>query len=401
MTREDKAAATLAARTFRTLMAIAAAFDLEIKQYDALNAFVNSELDEIVYIEFPEGFCEPGYVLILNKALYGLRRAPRLWQKDFSKTLQSLGLTPVNEDICLFTGDRVIIMFFVDDILILHRAEDEELAQKIVQGLKKQYKLRDIDETKMFLGIQIIRDRPNRKLWLSHEAYINRITERYHLVTDRPPRAPSSGINLQKYERTATANQIHQYMQKVGSLIYPAVIVRPDIAKMASKLAEFNTNPGPQHIAAADHLIQYLYGTRKLAIEYSQSSHASSEVFVIASDAAYADNPDRKSSQGYICMLYGGPVDWQAAKQKTVSTSTTEAELLALSEAAKNVFWWKRLFNAIQFDPQHQIAILCDNHQTIRLLRNDEPFISTRLKHVDIHQHWLRQEVQLGHIIVK
>ncbi|KOS36072.1 hypothetical protein ACN38_g13245 [Penicillium nordicum] len=56
-----------------------------------------------------------------------------------------------------------------------------------------------------------------------------------------------------------------------------------------------------------------------------------------ASDALFGDNKDRKSSEGYICKLYGGPIDWKASKQKTVTTSTTEAELLALVEAGKTV----------------------------------------------------------------
>lgn len=60
------------------MMALAAAFNLEIIQYDAINAFVNSLLDETVYIECPQGFRMEGKVLLLLRALYGLRRAPRL-----------------------------------------------------------------------------------------------------------------------------------------------------------------------------------------------------------------------------------------------------------------------------------------------------------------------------------
>lgn len=62
MTREDTTATTLAACTFRTLMAIAAAFDLDIRQINALNAFVNSEINEEVYTWMAQGFSEPGYV---------------------------------------------------------------------------------------------------------------------------------------------------------------------------------------------------------------------------------------------------------------------------------------------------------------------------------------------------
>ena len=50
---ESTYAATLAARSFRTFMAIAARFDLELKQYDAVNAFVHAALDEDIYMKKP------------------------------------------------------------------------------------------------------------------------------------------------------------------------------------------------------------------------------------------------------------------------------------------------------------------------------------------------------------
>lgn len=55
----DIYAATLAACLFQVLMVIVAAFDLEIQQYDAINVFVNSEINKKVYYECPEGFTCP------------------------------------------------------------------------------------------------------------------------------------------------------------------------------------------------------------------------------------------------------------------------------------------------------------------------------------------------------
>jgi hypothetical protein len=71
-------ATTLASTTFRTLMAMTARFDLETRQLDAINAFVNCDLDEVVYIRLPPGFEKPRKVLLLRKALYRLRRSPLL-----------------------------------------------------------------------------------------------------------------------------------------------------------------------------------------------------------------------------------------------------------------------------------------------------------------------------------
>ena len=143
---------------------------------------------------------------------------------------------------------------------------------------------------------------------------------------------------LTKYNGQASPKEVHLYQQKVGSLLYATTISRPDVAKTASKLSEFLLNPSPRHMEAVDRAIAYLYGTRTLAIEYGPDRDQKSEVFTCASDAAFADNQDRKSSDGYLFKLFGGPVDWRAGKQKTVITSSTEAELLSLTQTAKESY---------------------------------------------------------------
>ena len=120
-----------------------------------------------------------------------------------------------------------------------------------------------------------------------------------------------------------------------------------------------------------------------------------------ASDAAFADDTvTRRSTEGYLFQLFGGAVDWRSTKQHTVTTSSTEAELLALTHATKEALWWKWFFKAILLDVGHSSAISCDNQQTIRLLTKDTPMLTTKLRHINIQQHWLRQEVQEGRIAI-
>ena len=83
----DTYATTLVVRIFQTLMAIMAAFSLVARHYNAVNAFTNSILDEVVYCACPKGYNIEGISLLLLRALYGLRRSPLLWLKEFSKTL--------------------------------------------------------------------------------------------------------------------------------------------------------------------------------------------------------------------------------------------------------------------------------------------------------------------------
>jgi hypothetical protein len=121
----------------------------------------------------------------------------------------------------------------------------------------------------------------------------------------------------------------------------------------------------------------------------------------LASDASYGDREDRKSSAGFICQVYGGAVDWKASKQPTFTTSTTEAELLGLTEAGKQLQWWQRLLKNVGLQLSHKITIDCDNERTVALIQGDNAVFDTKLRHVDIHWNWVRQEVQAGRITVR
>ncbi|KAJ6788052.1 hypothetical protein PWT90_11244 [Aphanocladium album] len=106
------------------------------------------------------------------------------------------------------------------------------------------------------------------------------------------------------------------------------------------------------------------------------------------SDAAFSDNlDDRKSTQGYALKLFGGVVFYRSGKQNTVTTSSTEAELLALSQAAKELMAFKRLCAGIDFEFDGKIDLFCDNRQTIRLISEDLIKLATKLRHIDIHNH--------------
>ena len=129
---------------------------------------------------------------------------------------------------------------------------------------------------------------------------------------------------------------------------------------------------------------------------------ANKKLFIAYSDSAFANNAiTRHSDYGLCFSLFGGVIDYKAIKGQTVTTSSTEAELLAISLTAKLFIQWLRFFEYLQFDIQEKPTILCDNLQTIRILTKESPKLQTALKHVDIHQSWLRQEVQKGSINVE
>jgi len=99
---------------------MAAQFDLELIQYNTVNAFVNAELDEDVFMEMPPGYRKYGRVLHLKKALFGLRKSPLLWQRLFKKTLTEIGFNPIPYKPCCLSQDGIIVFFYVDNIVFTY-----------------------------------------------------------------------------------------------------------------------------------------------------------------------------------------------------------------------------------------------------------------------------------------
>ena len=308
-------------------MAIAARFDLDLTQYDAVNAFVNARLEDTVYMRMPTGYRSPGKILRLNKALYGLRQSPLLWQKELTATLLALSFQTIPHKPYILIRKGILVFFYVDDIVFAYRKEDTATANALAAQLRQKYQLTGGNSLQWFLGIEILRDRSKGLIWLSQTAYFDKIVTLATTKATTRAKTPMPTSELLPYTGRAEPQSVTAFQQKTRSILYAAVITRPDIAFAASRLVRFNHNPSPEHHKAADQVLHYLHNTRKLALRLRGKDD-----FVIASNTSFRDNSiDRKSSQAYTIKLFGSLVGWRANKQDTVTTSTTEAELLALA----------------------------------------------------------------------
>jgi hypothetical protein len=116
---KDTYAATLTSRVFRCLITITAFFGLELYQLDAINAFCNAQLDELLYIINSSSRLKRGHCLCIIQALYRIPRLPLLWFKHLTTTMERLSFKPVPEYTYLYTNSRIIIFFYIDDIIII------------------------------------------------------------------------------------------------------------------------------------------------------------------------------------------------------------------------------------------------------------------------------------------
>ena len=397
----DTYAATLAYKLFRSQCALIAANDLNTMQFDVVNAFPHAELNHDVYCQMPPGMEEKGFSLKLKRALYGLAESPKLWYDLLVKEFEEYGFQTIHGVKCLLQGHGMWVLFYVDDIVLSYHPKDEDKAQTFRKFLAQRFEIKYVGELKWFLGMEITRDRANRKIWISQRAYLEKLGTKFDLAGRKKYCSvpiPSTTSSMTKNLGQASNAAIKGFQVKVGSIGHAATSTRPDVAKAHAILAQFLQNPSEQHCELADHVLSYLYGTRNLALSYS-ANNRKVEMFV---DASFADNVDRKSSQGLLIKMYGGAVDWKATKQKTVTTSTTEAELLALSNIAGYAYWWKRLFQETKMDIEEDCyTIYCDNTTAVRIARQEENTENTALRHVDIRQQWIIQEVEAGRLKVE
>src|SRR5437762_13265644 len=93
-----------------------------------------------------------------------------------------------------------------------------------------------------------------------------------------------------------------------------------------------------------------------------------------------------------MMLLFEDSIAWKANKQNTVTTSSTEVELLALSQIIKKTIFISRLLKSLTLRLNKPLIVECDNTQILRLVTDESMKLSTKLCHVDIHNHWLRQE---------
>jgi Reverse transcriptase (RNA-dependent DNA polymerase)/Integrase core domain len=148
--------------SIRTLMAhLAGRLNVEIHQMDVNTAFLCSDIDEVVYVEQPEGFVVPGkedWVCLLNKALYGLKQSSRLWFQCIAPVLIGFDFKQCESDPCIFihtnaNGQKTYIALYVDDLIIAGENKDDIITIK--QQLSERFEMKDLGIARKFLGMEI------------------------------------------------------------------------------------------------------------------------------------------------------------------------------------------------------------------------------------------------------
>ena len=171
---------------------------LKGKISDIKTAFLHGDMDSEVYVKPPKGvsLCKDGVVLRLNKGLYGLKQASRLWYQKFCEVMSKLKFEQCKSAECLFyrrTGNGELwILLYVDDIVVA--GTSLELLSLVKQELGNYVQIKDLGPVHQFLGVSVLRDAD--RLCLSQEHFINQLLNRFEMSKCNPAPTPMADCSL-------------------------------------------------------------------------------------------------------------------------------------------------------------------------------------------------------------
>jgi hypothetical protein len=395
-------AATAQMKSFRGTLALSELLDLRVTQIDISSAFLHGELEEEIYMEYPPGYTPKDggeTCLKLQKGIYGLRQAGRIWNLKFVSTLTDMGFTQLVSDTQVLKLQRgksfFIIGIHVDDATLA--TNDEQLREEVLGKLKEKFLVKDLGDLSHYLGMRVTREGGVTEV--TQDAYVEKLLARFNMDMANPADTPGlPGQVLSKEDCPQNGSPEQREMEQkpfrslVGSLMYAYIGTRPDIGSALVKVAAFCNNPGVAHWVASKRILRYLKGTKRSPIRYSGRLYKGEKVKItVFCDSDWAqDKDDRKSTSGYVVLMAGGPVSWRCKKQPTVALSATEAEFVALTEATRDVIWLTHFLDELGI--QYEVpTIYSDSQSAIDWSKN--ACHHQRSKHVALKYFFIRDTV--------
>ena len=216
-------------QSVRMVLAIASEMDWEARQLGVKTAFLYANIEEEVFVAEPPGFeansKQKGLLVMkLGKSLYGLAQSPGNWFHTIDPVLISMGFVPLISDTCIYIynhdGVIIILTLYVDDLLVIR--SDIQLIEKIRSKLMEKFKMTDMGDVSLVLGMQITRDREKKTLTISQEEYTKSILERFGMTNRKFVGTPGFGSELstkQPEKTLLTKEETQRYLAITGSVM--------------------------------------------------------------------------------------------------------------------------------------------------------------------------------------
>ena len=387
------------------VLAIAAKMNWEAVQLDVKTAFIYADIEDDVFVEMAFGYETTNrkgvqLVMKLGKNLYGIGQSPLNWWKTIDPSLVEIGFIPLKPDTCAYIYNHnntvVILTLYAYDLLIIGGIIQE--IETIKEKLMVKFKMTDMGDVSLVLGMQVTRDRKRGTLTITQENCTKSILDRLGMGSCNPLSTPGSGSELSVEQPEGTllnAEDKQRYQTIAGSVAYLAQMTRYDIMYSTSQLARAMSIPAKIHMRAAKHLLRYLSGTKDFSITYKKAGLR----LTAFSDSNCGNNPDSgKSMLWYIMMMAKAPASFKSGLQSLTDMSTMEAELVTAALAMKEVIFCTNIMTEVGFGSESRSAPLyIDNTATLNVTGNQT--FSARTKYVALrflYNHELMKEENIS-----
>jgi hypothetical protein len=178
---------------------------------------------------------------------------------------------------------------------------------------------------------------------------------------------------------------VREMQERVGCLMYAATSTRCDIAFAVHQLCKCLQKPTPALIRETDHVLSYLARNADVGLTYSPDS-SSLHGFADASWEV------RQSTSGWVVLWQRAALTWGSRKQKSIALSSCEAEIIALSEAAKDVVYLRKFVSGLGQSTSAPTSLSSDSKSARDVSYNPEHH--DRMKHVQRRHFFIRDMVE-------
>eukprot|EP00804_Cyclotella_cryptica_P025289 CCRYP_010373-RB/>CCRYP_010373-RB protein AED:0.34 eAED:0.34 QI:0/-1/0/1/-1/0/1/0/497 len=395
--------------TVHLMLILEVLLKLKSKQGDITAAFVHADVEEgeNIYVEMPRGFRKQGKVLKLKKTLYGLRQSPRAFWLYLTEKMNLCGMEQSTLDPCLFIGEKVICICYVDDLIFwaMDGAYIDALAdQLIAAGVSFEQE----SDAAGFLGVRMEIDPKTGLMEMKQTGLIDRVIETLglDLGTTSGKFTPAEAKPLVKDADGEPALGEFSYSSVVGMLLYLAGHTRPDIAYAVNCCARYMFCPKRSHELALKRIGRYLKATRDRGLVLNPSKLLKVDCYPDADFAGLyghensSDPSCVKSRTGFVITVANCPVLWQSKLQTETALSTMEAEIVALAHSCRELFPIMDMVTLLGTkvglplkETTMNVSIHEDNAGALVLAETLPPQFTPRSKHYAIKTIWFREQI--------
>ncbi|KAI8435453.1 hypothetical protein MSG28_003756 [Choristoneura fumiferana] len=330
----------------------------KIRQPDRFEDYVMMSADDVNEINEPKTYKEAissrhkdQWVKAMENEVKSLKENKTWILVDLPKDRKpisckwTIGFKQSDTDPCMFIRNResnkIILALYVDDGLVA--ATNQENSEKFIRELKRRFKI-TIKDASYFLGLEI--KNQNGDIKVSQKHYALKVLDHFGMSDCKPVTAPILKVGLPDLDKEVVDPTSFPNREAVGALAYLTVGTRPDLAYAISVVSRTLENPSKEDIQKLKRILRYIKGTSDYGITFKKRCNAG--ILECNSNSDHGgDRSSGRSTSGILCLYSGGAISWASRRQTCVAISSTEAELVAASEAAREIVWIKRLFGEI------------------------------------------------------